>query len=123
MLELDVKISDLEAATKKYNLEKDKDIVTLKKQLQKEISGQGAAGLKVPPEMKQDLDKLKARFPDLDMTPTAEGTLTEETFWKIFEMVMAVQLRTVHRIVHSMGPERRKLQKENKKQEYAQKIQ
>ena len=80
------------------------------KELRKKVTGGPGtqAGQNViPAEMIEDLNILKARFPDLDLTPTAEGALIEETFWKVFEMVVAMQLRTVHRIVHSMGPERR----------------
>ena len=121
-MEHDARVGDVVAAVDKFKLDKDPEIAALMDELRKKLAGGPAsqAGQSVTPaEMIEDLNKLKERFPDIDLTPTAEGSLVEDSFWKVFEMVVAMQLRTVHRIVHSMGPERRKLMKEDKKQEYA----
>jgi len=53
------------------------------------------------------------------MNPGLDGKMIAEEFWKVFEIMVTLQIRFAHRITHEKAAERRALIKADKKQDYA----
>lgn len=56
---------------------------------------------------------------NIDMNPGLDGKMIAEEFWKVFEIMVTLQIRFAHRITHEKAAERRALIKADKKQDYA----
>lgn len=60
---------------------------------------------------------------EIDLTMGIDGKLKIDEFWKVFEIMVTMQIRQAHRITHDKAAERRGLMKADKKKEYAELLQ
>ena len=70
-----------------------------------------------------DIKEMKRSMGEIDLTMGIDGKLKIDEFWKVFEIMVTMQIRQAHRITHDKAAERRGLMKADKKKEYAELLQ
>lgn len=127
-----VRMADMLAAEKEFKLDQDPELIALKnankarrEQQQQEAQKDAIKDIKasITPEQQAEIDELIAEKGPVDATPSADGKLEEDEFWKAFEIMVSLQIRYAHRITHRTAEERRALLKAGQKQQYAEAMQ
>ena len=65
-----------------------------------------------------DIKEMKRSMGEIDLTIGIDSTLKVKEFWKVYEIILTMQIRLNHRIMHDKATERRALMKAGKNKEY-----
>jgi len=124
-LKYKVRMADILHATKKYNLNDDPEINAIKnahKQKREDSKKSKAEDMKkgllnsLPAGTLQEIKDEIASKGEINKTNTMDGMLDPNEFWKVFEIMVTLQIRFAHRITHEKAAERRALLKAGQKQ-------
>ena len=72
----------------------------------------------ISPEQKAEIKIMIETMGEIDLTTGPDGKLKIEEFWKVFEIMVTMQIRYAHRITHKKAAERRALRTASSKKEY-----
>lgn len=63
----------------------------------------------VTPEQTAEIKAMIESMGEIDLTIGIDGKLKNDEFWKVFEIMVTMQIRQAHRITHDKAAERRGL--------------